>query len=121
MRLRINMLGTIVGACLLTLGRSVGYGDSEERVCDDSLFQNMTDSDGHGCDYYRVFPFECGRKDDLNFTAKEMCCACARRFSGRGECDDSLFRNVTDSDGHRARASGRRRARNHFKISFGLC
>ena len=65
----------VVGACLVALGLVVPFGDSAKGVCDDSMWDNVTDTDGNGCYHYTLFPSECGRKDDLNFTASKMCCA----------------------------------------------
>ena len=62
------------------------FGDSAKGKCDDSMWNNVTDSDGNGCDYYISFPSVCGRKDNSDFIANKMCCAC------RGGLESRIFR-----------------------------
>jgi hypothetical protein len=43
---------------------------------DDTKPNGATDKDGDGCAFYKGHPEECGNHDDVDFYAKEMCCAC---------------------------------------------
>ena len=59
-----------------------------ETVCENSNWLNngnrnilgsaykTADSYGDGCDYYDSNVYDCGRYDDDDFTANQMCCAC---------------------------------------------
>ena len=36
----------------------------------------ILDDEGKGCIGYNVYPFSCGKHDDDDFVAREMCCVC---------------------------------------------
>jgi len=46
-----------------------------EPPCYDSAL-GATDHEGIGCDYYGDYSSSCGLNDDVDFTAKDMCCYC---------------------------------------------
>ena len=40
------------------------------------LDKQKTDRNGNGCKYYTMKPSECGKYDDADFNAKQLCCGC---------------------------------------------
>ena len=41
-----------------------------------------TDSTGDGCEHYEHNPSICGRYDDIDFTARLLCCGCGGGSTG---------------------------------------
>jgi len=58
---------------LIFLALTFLVGVDADCVDDD---QGRTDKYGGGCEYYDEHPSRCGRDDDEDFVAKDMCCSC---------------------------------------------
>jgi len=54
--------------CMDYTSQYVGY--------DNKKSNGATDRDGNGCSSYKNMEDECGKHDDEDFIAKEMCCSC---------------------------------------------